>query len=263
MNKKLKLYFGLFVASVLLCVVFSVNTPGNGPVYFNKTRSTYTVMSDKTLHMDIWHNAPKFNKKAKIDTVYQVVTDSMGNIDTVGTSTYSNNSWASRSYTVNLRCRNNRTEVIGLERGRESGNLSYGELEIQRAKVEFQVEECPKWIWIFVIPVFVVSVAILAWFIILIFRILRNIYRGNIFVSGVARDIERLGILMSVGFVVLFAGQLLAFFSACQAVAFENYEIVLGPIGHRSWLLAGTGLMFLSEVFRMGKDLKEDSDLTV
>lgn len=263
MNKKLKLCFGLFVASVLLCVVFSVNTPGDGPVYFNKTRSTYTVMSDKTLHMDIWHNAPKFNKKAKIDTVYQVVTDSMGNIDTVGTSTYSNNSWASRSYTVNLRCRNNRAEVIGLERGRVSGNMSYGELEIQRAKVEFQVEECPKWIWIFVIPVFVVSVAILVWFIVLFFRILRNIYRGNIFVSGVARDIERLGILMSVGFVIFFVGQLLAYFSACQVVAFVNYEVVLGPIEHRSWLLAGTGLMFLSEVFRMGKDLKEDNDLTV
>ena len=75
-------------------------------------------------------------------------------------------------------------------------------------------------------------------------------------------DLERLGILMTIYFVIVFIGQIYGYIMA-SGINIENYQVVFGPISGRAWLIAGTGLMLLSQIFSMGKDLKEDVDLTV
>ena len=102
----------------------------------------------------------------------------------------------------------------------------------------------------------------LIWVIRLIVRVIKNIRKGNIFVSQMAVDLERLGILMTIFFVIGFIVQIVVYFTAC-GIHFEDYQVVFGPINRRAWLIAGTGLMLLSQIFSMGKDLKEDVDLTI
>ena len=108
----------------------------------------------------------------------------------------------------------------------------------------------------------VVYLPALIWVISLCIRVMKNIRKGNIFVSQMAVDLERLGILMTIFFVVGFIGQIVGYFMTC-GIQLENYQVVFGPINGRAWLIAGTGLMLLSQIFSMGKDLKEDVDLTV
>ena len=260
MNKKLKFYSGLFLFSILFVVVFAVFTPSDKSVVaFHYSRAHSYANDADDLRMTVERDGNPL-VTTKTDTTYQVVTDSLGKIDTVGVST----SWSSqssfRSYTVNLRKRGTTTTPPFIC---VANSTTKGVIDIEKAKISISSPN-QNFVVMLVLAAIVAIVYIigLIWVIRLIVRVIKNIRKGNIFVSQMAVDLERLGILMTIFFVIGFIGQIVVYFTAC-GIHLENYQVVFGPIEGRAWLIAGTGLMLLSQIFSMGKDLKEDVDLTV
>ena len=259
MNKKLKFYSGLFLFSILFVVVFAVFTPTDKPVVFRYSRAYSYVNTADDLRMSIEREGNPLIT-TRTDTTYEVRVDSLGNVDTIGVATKSISTSNIRSYTVNLRKRSiaQTPPFICV-----ANSTTKGVIDIEKAKISISSSNQN----IVVIMIFAAIVAIvylvgLIWVIRLIVRVIRNIRKGNIFVSQMAVDLERLGILMTIFFVVGFIGQIVGYFMTC-GIQLENYQVVFGPINGRAWLIAGTGLMLLSQIFSMGKDLKEDVDLTV
>ena len=259
MNKKLKIYSGLFLFSILLVVVFAVFTPTDKSIVSFHYSPAYSYRTDDVMRMSVERDANPL-RTTKTDTTYQVVTDSLGNIDTVGRSINTFSQCSYRSYTVNLRKlgNDNTPPFICFANSTTKGliDIEKAKISISSSKQNFAV------IMVLAVIVAIVYLIGLIWVIRLIVRVIRNIRKGNIFVSQMTADLERLGILMTIFFVIGFVAQIVGYFMAC-GIHFENYQVVFGPINGRAWLIAGTGLMLLSQIFSMGKDLKEDVDLTV
>ena len=259
MNKKLKIYSGLFLFSILFVVVFAVFTPTDKSIVSFHYSPAYSYRTDDMMRMSVERDANPL-RTTKTDTTYQVETDSLGNIDTIGRAINTFSQCSYRSYTVNLRKlgNDNTPPFICF-----ANSTTKGVIDIEKAKIKIQSSKQS----IVVIMVLAVIVAIvylvgLIWVIRLIVRVIRNIRKGNIFVSQMTADLERLGILMTIYFGVGFIWQIYGYFMTC-GIQFDDYQVVFGPINGRAWLIAGTGLMLLSQIFSMGKDLKEDVDLTV
>ena len=259
MNKKLKIYSGLFLFSILFVVVFAVFTPTDKSIVSFHYSPAYSYRTDDMMRMSVERDANPL-RTTKTDTTYQVETDSLGNIDTVGRSINTFSLCSYRSYTVNLRKRGNTTTPPFIC---VANSTTKGVIDIEKAKISVQSPN-QNFVVMLVLAAIVAIVYIigLIWVIRLIVRVIKNIRKGNIFVSQMAVDLERLGVLMTIFFVVGFIGQIYNYFMAC-GIQLENYQVVFGPIEGRAWLIAGTGLMLLSQIFSMGKDLKEDVDLTV
>ena len=262
MNKKLKFYSGLFLFSILFVVVFAVFTPTDKSVVavsYNNSAYSPTNYNSEVMRMSVERDGNPL-VTTKSDTTYQVVTDSLGKIDTIGKIINTSSLYSSRSYTVNLRKRGNTNTppFICI-----ANSTTKGVIDIEKAKISVSSTK-NYFVKLLVLAAIVAIVYIigLIWVIRLIVRVIKNIRKGNIFVSQMAVDLERLGILMTIFFVIGFIGQIYNYFMAC-GIQLENYQVVLGPINGRAWLIAGTGLMLLSQIFSMGKDLKEDVDLTV
>ena len=269
----------MFLFSILFVVVFDVFISADRPISFHRKVTTTattvitnsmgkndTIISSYSSHstndmmrMSIERNVNPL-VTTKNDTTYQVVTDSLGNIDTVGRAINTFSQCTYRSYTVNLRKlgNDNTPPFICF-----ANSTAKGVIDIEKAKISIS---SPKQsvVVIMVLGVIVALVLLvgLIWVIRLIVRVIRNIRKGNIFVSQMTVDLERLGILMTIYFAIVFIGQIYGYIMTCD-INIENYQVVFGPINGRAWLIAGTGLMLLSQIFSMGKDLKEDVDLTI
>lgn len=262
MNKKLKFYSGLFLFSILFVVVFAVFTPTDKSVVavsYNNSAYSPTNYNSDVMRMSVERDGNPL-VTTKSDTTYQVVTDSLGKIDTIGKIINTSSLYSSRSYTVNLRKRGNTNTPPFIC---VANSTTKGVIDIEKAKISISSTK-NYFVKLLVLAAIVAIVYIigLIWVIRLIVRVIKNIRKGDIFVSQMAVDLERLGILMTIFFVVGFIGQIYNYFMAC-GINIENYQVVFGPISGRAWLIAGTGLMLLSQIFSMGKDLKEDVDLTV
>ena len=260
MNKKLKFYSGLFLFSILFVVVFAVFTPTDKSVVaFHYSRAhSYTNDADD-LRMTVERDANPL-ATTKLDTTYEYITDSLGNSYIASTTVTTTSDYYSRSYTVNLRKRGNTTTPPFIC---VANSTTKGVIDIEKAKISISSPN-QNFVVMLVLAAIVTIVYIigLIWVIRLIVRVIKNIRKGNIFVSQMAVDLERLGILMTIFFVIGFIGQIFTYFMAC-GIQFEDYQVVFGPINRHAWLIVGTGLMLLSQIFSMGKDLKEDVDLTV
>lgn len=259
MNKKLKFYSGLFLFSILFVVGFAVFTPSDKSVALHYSRAySYTNTADD-LRMTIERDANPL-ATTKSDTTYEYITDSLGNSYIASSTVTSTSDYYSQSYTVNLRrCGNDFTPPFICV----ANSTTKGVIDIEKAKITMpSTNRNVLVIIVLAVVLAVVYLAGLIWVIRLCIRVMKNIRKGNIFVSQMAVDLERLGILMTIFFVIGFIGQIITYFAAC-GIHLENYQVVLGPIEGRAWLIAGTGLMLLSQIFSMGKDLKEDVDLTV
>ena len=259
MNKKLKFYSGLFLFSILFVVVFAVFTPTDKSIVSFHYSPAHSYRVDDLMRVTVECDANPL-VTAQTDTTYQVETDSLGNIDTIGVSTNYSSFSSYKSYTVNLRKRvsTNTPPFICV-----ANSTTKGVIDIEKAKISVSSPKQNIVVMIVLVAIVVIVYLIgLIWIIRLIVRVIRNIRRGNIFVSQMSVDLERLGILMTIFFIVGFVGQIVGYFMTCD-INIENYQVVFGPINGRAWLIAGTGLMLLSQIFSMGKDLKEDVDLTV
>lgn len=95
------------------------------------------------------------------------------------------------------------------------------------------------------------------------FKITRSVYRGEVFVSKVSRQMETAGIVMIImqliyGTASYFAVQLLL---KHVDISYLNISMDDSKIGY--FVILGLILMIFSQIILMGKDLKEEQELTI
>ena len=115
---------------------------------------------------------------------------------------------------------------------------------------------------------FIASSAIFAiivclWVLWLIIKLIISIRRGEIFVTKVAKYLEITGILLS----VLYLNALIVSYAITQYfianIHLADHSIVFKNECNSMYLLTGLGLMIISQIILMGKDLKEEQELTI
>lgn len=98
---------------------------------------------------------------------------------------------------------------------------------------------------------------------VLIFRVINKIRRGEVFIADVSQYLEKIGLLLSLSYV----GQWI--FSLCITLYFRSnvrlahYDIVFNSDCNWMLLVMGLVLMVVSQIVQMGKDLKEEQELTI
>ena len=109
----------------------------------------------------------------------------------------------------------------------------------------------------------VVNIIVILWIMCMAFRIIYNIRRGEIFVSRVAKSLEITGFLLS--FLYLF--QLCSGYICTQYlinhIKLADYDIVYKYDCNTLLIITGLALMGISQVILMGKDLKDEQELTI
>ncbi|MBR5053754.1 MAG: DUF2975 domain-containing protein [Bacteroidaceae bacterium] len=108
-----------------------------------------------------------------------------------------------------------------------------------------------------------VTAIIIIWILCLVFKTLRNIRRGEVFVSEVARSIEITGMLLTFLYLFQLATSYIFTRYLMEHIKLADYHIVFKNEVNSMFIITGLALMILSQVILMGKDLKEEQELTI
>ena len=107
------------------------------------------------------------------------------------------------------------------------------------------------------------TLAILFWMLWVVFQTISRIRKGEIFVADVSRNLEKIGYMLSAIYLI----ELIASYAITKYfinhVMLAGYYIVFKNECNIMFLLTGIALLIISQIILMGKDLKEDVDLTV
>ena len=99
--------------------------------------------------------------------------------------------------------------------------------------------------------------------IIIVFKLIGNFRKGRIFVTQVSRYLEIAGILLTALYLLEFTFSYLYAQYCIKHIYLAEYYVVFENDVNIMYILTGLGLMIISQIILMGKDLKEEQDLTI
>ena len=109
----------------------------------------------------------------------------------------------------------------------------------------------------------VVNIIVILWIMYLAFRIIYNIRRGEIFVSRVAKSLEVTGFLLSFLYLLQLCSSYICTQYLINHIKLADYYIVYKYDCNTLLIITGLALIVISQVILMGKDLKDDQELTI
>lgn len=234
MNKKLKIYTTLFLVVLIVLLVFPVN--------LHHYSSTYIPGSEGKLE---YGNIPEqFYER---DTI----------IEADGISTSSKMS--TRIYTVNVLPKKPyaNTAIISTV-----GDQAY-KVTMKQITLALPTAKAKKTPTVIFITSIIISLAMLIWVLCLVIKLIRSIRRGEIFVSNVSKYLETTGILLSVIYIIQFISSYAEALFFMRNIKLAEYDIVFQNNTNSMLIITGLALMIISQIILMGKDLKEEQDLTI
>ena len=234
MNKKLKIYTTLFLVVLIVLLVFPVN--------LHHYSSTYIPGSEGKLE---YGNIPEqFYER---DTI----------IEANGISTSSKMS--TRIYTVNVLPKKPyaNTAIISTV-----GDQAY-KVTMKQITLTLPTAKAKKTPTVIFITSIIISLAMLIWVLCLVIKLIRSIRRGEIFVSNVSKYLETTGILLSVIYIIQFISSYAEALFFMRNIKLAEYDIVFQNNTNSMLIITGLALMIISQIILMGKDLKEEQDLTI
>ena len=101
------------------------------------------------------------------------------------------------------------------------------------------------------------------WLFVIVFQVIRSVSKGEVFVSSIAKKLERAGILLVVIQLVCYAYSFIMTQILKQTVHLAYYEIKGATYPTSMFIIIGLVLMIVSQIVLMGKDLKEEQELTI
>ena len=137
-------------------------------------------------------------------------------------------------------------------------------LDIRQARVSIPVERVKgTFLFYYVTANGLLIIVLGICLLVIAFKITRSVYRGEVFVSKVSRQMETAGIVMIImqliyGTASYFAVQLLL---KRVNISYLNISMDDSKIGY--FVILGLILMIFSQIILMGKDLKEEQELTI
>ncbi len=111
--------------------------------------------------------------------------------------------------------------------------------------------------------IFVVYIIVILWIMYMAFRIIYNIRKGEVFVSRVAKSLEITGFLLSFLYLYQLCTGYIFTRWAINHIQLADYYIVYENTCNTLLIITGLALMGISQVILMGKDLKDDQELTI
>ena len=245
MKKKLKIYSTLFVvALIVLLVSHSVRFEG------------YTWYQGGMDTLKFVDNAPEFYTS---DTTYH---EGGQGIHTVYHPTM--------KYKVYVKPKMPRDNQMLISTAKWSGQKKQ-EMQTYRVTMQKVILETPVKEEVFFInlPIIVAIVSgvltavVTIWILCLVFKLVRRIRRGEVFVAQVSKYLEITGYLLS----ALYLIQWIASYALAQYcihnIQLADYYIVYENDTNSMYLLTGLVLMIISQIILLGKEMKEEQDLTI
>ena len=232
MNKKLKIYSTLFVVAIIILAVTST-------VHY----SNYTWSSDSDEKLELVESPSEF---MSTDTLAngQVVTRRHPYI----------------GYEVNVEPRNYPNQKILLSK---SNGQTY-RVNMKKVNLEVPATELHSYVpMIFILSSAAVAIIVAIWIVVLVFKLIRNIRKGEIFVTKVSKYMETAGILLSVLYIYTLIASYITTQYFIQNLHIADYYIVFKNECNGMYILTGLALMMISQIILMGKDLKEEQELTI
>ena len=136
-------------------------------------------------------------------------------------------------------------------------------IEMQKVKVSIPMEKADSTVTYIVGFIWTVAFLLYAWLLVIIIKQVLSIRRGEVFVSNVSKSIEKIGILLAVIYLFdLLCGYMLyQYFISNLHIA--QYDIIFASSANEMFLIMGLVLMILSQIILMGKEMKEEQELTI
>ena len=231
MNKKLKIYSTLFVV-VLIVLVFT-NT-------FNYSSMGWSPAQDNK--MEFAELPSEFEKRDSIP----------GGVVSTGVPLF--------SYDVNVKSwsRPDHKVLLSTAQGQ-----TY-KVDMQKIKIAMPVSRVESHIPMYIIGSgAVVSLIVCFLILYMVLKLIMKIRRGEIFVTKVAKYLEITGILLSFLYLYTLAISYLTTQYFISYIHLADHSIVFKNECNSMYIFTGLGLMIISQIILMGKDLKEEQELTI
>ncbi|MBO6124394.1 MAG: DUF2975 domain-containing protein [Bacteroidaceae bacterium] len=137
-------------------------------------------------------------------------------------------------------------------------------LDIQKAKVNIPVERVKgTFLFYYVTANGLLIIVLGICLLVIAFKIIRSVYRGEVFVSKVSRQMETAGIVMVVIQLIYYIGAYVATQLILKHVDIAYLNISMDDSKISYFIILGLILMIFSQIILMGKDLKEEQELTI
>lgn len=109
----------------------------------------------------------------------------------------------------------------------------------------------------------IVIMVVTIWILCIVYKLVRRIRRGEIFVAQVSKYMETTGILLTVLYLFQWVVSY-AFTQYCvHHIQLTDYYVVYKNDTNIMYIITGLALMVISQIILMGKDLKEEQELTI
>ena len=231
MTKKLKIYSTLFVVALIVFVV--------GDTFHYSSMGWSSAPDDK---MEFAELPSEFEKRDSIP----------GGVVSTGVPLI--------SYEVNVQSwgRADHKALLSTAKGQ-----TY-KVDMKKIKVSIPSSRAGSQVpFYFIASSAIFAIIVCLWVLWLIIKLITSIRRGEIFVTKVAKYLEITGILLS----VLYLNALIVSYGITQYfianIHLADHSIVFKNECNSMFILTGLGLMIISQIILMGKDLKEEQALTI
>ena len=138
-------------------------------------------------------------------------------------------------------------------------------LNIQKVKIEEPLSKSPfrMFLMIYGVISIIITTIVTIWILWMVFKLIRSIRKGDIFVTQVSKYLETTGILLTVLYLYEWISSYILTKYLINNISLADYAIVYKNECNSMYILTGLALMIISQIILLGKDLKEDQELTI
>jgi hypothetical protein len=137
-------------------------------------------------------------------------------------------------------------------------------VDMQTVKIKIPIEESQKNTpFLFSGVLALAFVPFYIWLFVIVWKILRSVYKGEVFVTQIAKGLEKAGKLLVALWIV---GRIVSY--VILSIMKENllmagYDIDIPIVGELSSVIFGLILMIVSQIILRGKELQDEQELTI
>ena len=248
MENKLKIY------SVLLIVVLAVLVTKF--FTFNPSHS-WTSREGEELYLD----SMNLNFAKKLDIKTETWTDTINGAP----ATHTSSDWnftTKNTWEVNIPVRHRGGIDHYLYSRLVNGQPVMVDMKYVKIKVPMEYSQQNKPILISLALAWLI-VPLYIWLLVVILKVLRSVYKGEVFVSEIAKGLEKAGKLLVAIWIVARITSYIVLAIMKRNLLLAGYDVDFPIIGDVTFLIFGFALMIVSQIILMGKELQEEQELTI
>lgn len=252
MNKKIKTYSTLFVVAIILVIVTNTFHYNWHTSYCSSDKDTLELVDEPrefvsvdTIVVDSTKGAKKYSYRTTHHPVISYTVNVMPN-QVAGEKVLMSDAMGER-YKVNMK-------TVDLLIPLKAQMNPVDKYQHSRLGISLAVYNG---------IIIAVSLFIFIWILVIVLKTIRSIRRGEVFVSQVSRNLEKSGILLVALYIVDLVGSYAITMYYANHIHIGGYHVVFVNSCNSMYIITGFALMIISQVILMGKELKDEQELTI